>query len=328
MKVNYFNCSRREYHEPLDVNSMTKLTYKKFSDETNKKIKWVLKMYREWRINRITRECQDDTINNICDLDDVDNIKKENLVTGVCRFLTEIKKLNGCEFPGKTLFEMVICVQFHLESCGKSWKLLSHDEFKDIKFTLDNLMKERCSQGIGTKVRQAEKLTQFHEEVFWSMGLLGSKDPSTLLNTVIFMLGKGLALRAGEEHRYLKSPLFSSQLSFMHDEEGSVFVRYKEEAGVKTNKGGLKHRKVDPKTVDMYATSDVERCPVRMLLTYLSKLPRDRSCEALYLQPRHKFSPDLWYYDRPVGAKKLRETIKDMCHKAGFTGFWFNHSLR
>ena len=114
----------------------------------------------------------------------------------------------------------------------------------------------------------------------------------------------------------------------MHDEEGSVFVRYKEEAGVKTNKGGLKHCKVDPKTVDMYATSDVERCPVRMLLTYLSKLPRDRSCEALYLQPRHKFSPDLWYYDQPVGAKKLRETIKDMCHKAGFTGFWSNHSLR
>ena len=109
---------------------------------------------------------------------------------------------------------------------------------------------------------------------------------------------------------------------------GQYFIRYHEEAGVKTNKGGLKHRKVEPKTVDLYAIEQTDRCPVRLLLTYLSKLSRDRSTQALYLQPHRKFTPDSWYLDRPVGANKLRETVKDMCDKAGFPGFFSNHSLR
>ena len=120
------------------------------------------------------------------------------------------------------MYDLVICLQFQLESSGFSWKLLSQDDFRDIRFTLDNLMKNRCSRGIGVTVRKAEILTQFHEEIFWSMGLLGSKDPAVLLNSVVYMLGKGFALRAGSEHRNLKSPFFSDQLKFMHD-QGSVF---------------------------------------------------------------------------------------------------------
>ena len=263
-----------------------------------------------------------------CDMDDLNTVTKENIVTGVCRFLTEIKKLNGKEYPGKTLYDLVICLQFHLKSNGISWKLLSHDDFKDIKFTLDNLMKECCAQRIGITVCKSEVLTHFHEEVFWSMGLLGVKDHCTLLNSVIYMLGKGFALRVGEEHRMLKAPPFSKQLTFMHDEQGVVFVRYSEESGVKTNEGGLKHRKGEPKTVDMYAITDLDRCPVRLLLTYLSKLPKDCKCHALYMQPHHKFTPESWYLDRPVGAKRLCETIKDICTEAGFPGYFTNHSLR
>ena len=83
----------------------------------------------------------------------------------------------------------------------------------------------------------------------------------------------------------------------MHDDEDVVFVRYTEESGFKTNKGGLKHRRVEPKTVDMYAIEDFSKCPVRILLTYLSKLPKDRKTEALYLKPRTKFTSDSWYFD-------------------------------
>ena len=158
--------------------------------------------------------------------------------------------------------------------------------------------------------------------------MLGMKDPCTLLNTVVYMLGKGLVLHAGNEHRYLKLPQFSDQLTFMHDEDVAVFVRYCEEAGFKMNKGGLKHHKVGTKDVDMYAIEDIDRCPVRILLAYLSKLPKSRKCQFLYLQPHRKFKPESWYLDRPVGENRLRETIKDMCEKTGFPGFFSNHSLR
>ena len=194
-----------------------------------------------------------------------------------------------------------------------SWKLLNQDEFRDIRFTLDNIMKQRCAKGIGLEVKKAQVLTLFDEEIFWSMGLLGAHDPDTLLNTLVYLLGKGFALHAGNEHRSLKSPQFSSMITFMHDENGSVFVRYSEQPGIKTYKGGLKHRKVEPKCVDIYAIADTDRCPVRILLKYLSKLPVGCRCEALYLKPVRKYRPNKWYYDTPVGANTLRNCCQRDC---------------
>ena len=43
----------------------------------------------------------------------------------------------------QTLYEIVMCVQFHLESVGYMWKLLGYEAFVNLKFTLDNVMKER-----------------------------------------------------------------------------------------------------------------------------------------------------------------------------------------
>ena len=82
----------------------------------------------------------------------------------------------------------------------------------------------------------------------WSSGLLGCSNPEQLLNTVVFIIGKGFALRAGKEHYCLRSPSFeNSQFKFQQDEDGVTFLHYTEDIGLKTNKGGLKHRKVDPK---------------------------------------------------------------------------------
>ena len=147
------------------------------------------------------------------------------------------------------------------------------------------------------------------------------------VDTIVFMIGKGCALRAGKEHRALCSPPFNSQFEFLHDSEGSVFLRYSEESGFKTNKGGLKHRKVEPKVVDVYPIEDIKKCPVRLILKYLSKLSKDRKCEAFYLSPHRKFSETSWYFDKAVGENKLRETVKETCKRAGLPGFFTNHSL-
>ena len=124
----------------------------------------------------------------------------------------------------------------------------------------------------------------------WSLGLLGRHSPEVLLNAIIFMVGKGFALRAGNEHQALCSPPFSSQLELNRDDEGYWFIHYKEEAGFKTNKGGLKHHKVEPKEVDIYAIDNFECCPVRLIILYLSLLPKGQKCQSFYLQPRKKFT--------------------------------------
>ena len=75
-------------------------------------------------------------------------------------------------------------------------------------------------------------------------------------------MGKGFALQAGKEHSGIWRPPFDSQLHFLHDEEGTVFIRYTEDLGLKTNKGGIRQKRIEPKIVDLYPIENVDRCPV------------------------------------------------------------------
>ena len=48
----------------------------------------------------------------------------------------------------------------------------------------------------------------------------------------------------------------------------------------------------------------------------------------LYLRPRQKFTPSVWYCDQPYGKNKIANTVKDICSKSGIEGNFTNHSLR
>ena len=153
-------------------------------------------MYCDWHNYS---NSQENLINITCDLDDISTISCESLIFALCRFITEMRKLDGSEFPGKTLCDIHVCVQFHLKTLGFSWKLINEGGFKDVRFTVDNVMKLQTSQGIGLSVKQAQILSEFDEDLLWNLGLLGSSNPETLLNTMMFVIGKGFSLRAGHE---------------------------------------------------------------------------------------------------------------------------------
>ena len=301
--------SQRSFHDPLKEEDLEELCHKNFAPETLKKVKWAVKLYREWR----TYRCSSSGLESIeCDLDDKTSITKLGLIFALVHFLSEIKKMDGSEYPGKTLYDILICIQFHLETYGFTWKLLNDECFKDIRFTLDNLMKLRVSQGIGISVKQAQILTVTDEDLVWNIGLLGLHCPESLLNTVVFVIGKGFSLRAGKEHYALRRPPYNSQFVFHHDQTGQVFLRYTEDIGLKINKGGIKHRKIEPKQVDLYPIDNVDRCPLRVILMYLSKLPKSGTCQSFYMQPRKKYTAQSWSQNRPAGQNRLRDCIKDV----------------
>ncbi len=64
----------------------------------------------------------------------------------------------------------------------KSDFFADHD-FADFKKSLDAEMKRLQSKGLGSKKCQAEPLSLNEEEILWEKGLLGDKDPHTLLDT-------------------------------------------------------------------------------------------------------------------------------------------------
>ena len=100
------------------------LSRKQFAPETYKKIRWVTGMYREWRQHR-NQLLQNEVIT--VDLDDVTTLTPEAVLYAFCRFLTEIRKVDGTDFPPRTLYEILICLQFQLEIHGIVWKLKMRD---------------------------------------------------------------------------------------------------------------------------------------------------------------------------------------------------------
>ena len=186
------------------------------------------------------------------DLKNLGSFTKEELCVDLCKFITVVKKLDGSDFPPRTLYDNIICILFWLESQGFNWRLVSGGEFEHLKYTLDNCMKDHAVRGIGNSVHKAQVLTFTDKDLLWSLGLLGSHNPQVLLDTVIVKLGLTCALCAGKEQRSLRSIPFRSQFQLLHDSEGNV----------------------ECKSVDVHCISDIDRCPVRLFLTYLSKLPK------------------------------------------------------
>ena len=304
---------------------MGALARKDFASQTKKKINWVKTMFDEWRNYRNNDE-------NMGDIDlDLDNdatISPLSLNYTVCRFLTEVKKLDGSDFPPKTLKEIVLALQFYLEMRGYSYHLIDDDMFREIRFTLDNLMKKRTILGLGNHVRQAQVITFADEERMWNLGVLGSNTPKKLIDTILYKVGLCCALRAGKEHRSLRSIGCDSQFKFKYDIDGQLYLEYREDVGLKTNKGGLKHTKVLPKVVNIYPDPNPDRCLVRLMQKYTSLLPTERKCQALYLRPLARVKNSVWFCDAPVGINTLQNTVKRLCESAGLQGYYTNHSLR
>lgn len=317
----------RSFAAPTKDQDLVKLSCKQFAQETDKKIRWVLNMFAEWKKYR----------NNIpgydcieLDLVNVQTITKPNLVYALTRFLAEVKKMDGNDFPPKMLYEILIAVQFHLETLGFCWKFLEDEAFKDLKFTLDNLMKVRCQSGLGNNVRQAQVITFQEEDIMWNTGVLGVDSLQKLLDTLVYLLGLSCALRAGKEHRVLRSVGRNSQFTFHYDDDGYRYLMYREDLCTKTNRGGIKHKKYSGKTVSVYPAHNTDRCPVTILEFYMSKLPTMRKCDDLYLRPLSNvsFYSDVWFKDAPVGVNALQGVVKKLAAQAGLVGHYSNHSLR
>ena len=152
------------------------------------------------------------------DLNDVENLNSSDLCYSMCRFCVEIKKIDGKEYPPKTIRELVIMVQMYLNERGIYWKLLEHQDFVNLRNVVDNTMKERHSIGLGV-CTSAEVISLQHENVLFETGVLGDDTLIKLLTTVIYMIGMHCALRGGVEHN-LRYPGCDSQLNISTDNRG------------------------------------------------------------------------------------------------------------
>ena len=188
------------------------------------------------------------------------------------KFILEVRKQDGLEYPPKSIYALVCCFKRHFEQNG------IHDinplnvndaRFGNFRATLDAEMKRLHGKGLGANVKRAEPISSDEESMLWSSGQLGSQNAQALLNSVYYYNCKVFGLRSFDEHRSLQCAQFAKKV----DEKGRVYIEYTD-FGSKTNRGGLKHIKVQNKTVRHYENlEDADHCVVNLFVKYFDCIP-------------------------------------------------------
>ena len=322
---------RARLYNSVTDEKLAKMMEVTYQQRTEAKMKWAVNSYNLWRQMRLTKYPYDENIMR-ADLNDIQNVSKENLEYSLCRFICEVKKVReNADYPGRTLYQMICSIQNYLRKNEVMWKLVHGDnEFLQLQRVLDNVMKQRASQNIGLIKKQAQVISLGFENKLWMSNMLGEDTPDKLRDTVLYLIGVNCALRAGDEHYNLRRPshLGTSQFSFETNGDGVRCLVYREDSISKTNQGGLKDMKKERKIVWIKPSVNMNRCPVRLVEKYMNLLPVWGSKQNFYVQSLKKPKPFCWYSTMPVGINNVRKVIGRLLKDAGLDGYFTNHSLR
>ncbi|XP_046544496.1 zinc finger MYM-type protein 2-like [Haliotis rubra] len=234
----------------------------------------------------------------------------DELAYFMSKFVLEVRKKDGCEYPPNSLFQIVMGIQSYIKTVSKrNVEFLQSDVFEEFRQVLDGEMKRLTRKGLGQSVKKAEAISADEEELLWRSGQLGDRNPRVLVNTLLYLNGKHFGLRSGHEQRKLKHK--NSQISLKTSPEGHEYLCYREDYS-KTVQGGLKHRRVTPKEIEHYTGSNPARCHVRLFKKYLSLCPPDGHDDALYLQALQSPTDKCWYSRQPLGHNTLQKIVPEM----------------
>lgn len=182
-------------------------------------------------------------------------------------FIPSLKKLDGSEFPPRSVKEIVALVQhFFNHELKKDWSIFKDIEFEEARVVLDAQMKHLGRVGAAKPTRRAKVVSIELEDSLWEKGVLGQSNGRQLVDTLVYMIGLHCGLRACAEHRAL---VFGDQLQLVV-ENGVEKIIYTECVS-KNRSFGIRHSNIEPKVVSVYKnTLHPERCLVQLYKVYVS----------------------------------------------------------
>lgn len=230
------------------------------------------------------------------------------------RFVFEVRKQNGEEYPYKSLYELCCAIQRVYNDCSDGIFRTPVDIFqtKNENFfrfyaALDSKMGNLQSRGIGIKTKQADIITDDDENTLWETKVIGIDSARGLSNGVYFYNNTCFAMRSGDEHR----KLCTDQYSFKHEGEHEKLIftgRLN-----KNNQGGLKQRKYVPKHGEVFAKPGNPRCVVNLFKAYLNLIPQPGS---FYKRPLDSAN-SINFSAQNIGENKLDTYMRSMFTQAG-----------
>ena len=98
-------------------------------------------------------------------------------------FVLEVRKKDGTVYPPNTLHHLVAGLLRHMRGNGRQVDFFQDPGFSTFRASLDAEMKRLAREGVGSKKKQAEIITE-EEELLWVKGVLGDETTQRLLDTM------------------------------------------------------------------------------------------------------------------------------------------------
>ena len=119
--------------------------------------------YNEWQDTRLSF-CYNEAIFN-ANLSNLNDLSEVSLAESLCYFIPEVTKAKGQGmYPPKTLFQLIVAIQKHLNVNKILLKLIDGPQFDSMKTVLDNVMKLRMAMNLGT-VKQQDNLISMSRNI-------------------------------------------------------------------------------------------------------------------------------------------------------------------
>ena len=153
------------------------------------------------------------------------------------RFYAELVKINGENYEPESLKCMLASLNRHIqENCG--FRVLKDKEFALSRRILNGKAISLQQAGKGKRPNRADPVTVQEEELLWNT-VLGQDNPTSLNNTIFYLLGQHFGTRGCQEHHQLRI----EDLKFTREPGiGEIMKVEWIEGPTKTRQGGLNKR--------------------------------------------------------------------------------------
>ena len=143
--------THRSLHKALAFEDLEAMKGRRYAKNTEKKFNSACMAKNQWRedvLDSSSEHLEDIALSDIMKPRSLEPIR---LCNSLCRFITEVRKVKGGDYPPQSVHRMIISIQMYLHTCRINWKLLSEEDpiFVDLYNVVENLMKECTEMGLG-----------------------------------------------------------------------------------------------------------------------------------------------------------------------------------
>ena len=151
---------------------------------------WALGVWTEWVKYINSRQETFFDFNGESIPEDICELSNKDLNFWMQRFIVEIRRKEGTNYPPNTLTQIVAGLQRHLRNrCSERQFNFCKDsvlDFAEFRKTLDGRMKYLTSQGIGIQKKRCDPVTEADEIKMWETGVFSDSTASGLSNAIFF----------------------------------------------------------------------------------------------------------------------------------------------